>query len=391
MKNKNPPDERVVYLALKHVFKGVNAEARQLKVVRKLITKSKSDTDVADLLKEHNIDIVCNMARTLLTEDIFKSTIKAKIRFPEVFDVSPVQSAEREASEAEAAINEANAIQGVVQAYSEDAQNLIHHVDLVETESVETCHNPKPPTVQSTVAIPSLFPVYLPLGTQHRILTDLQRLLEDACFDFAQRAMPDVLEKKGWGCSEAAELNLWAAEFQQRQSHFSDKVDDVGRPLPELLRSVAHIRHTAVHRICISARGLEQFLMNAESFMTLLGDTARLRVLTGIRRNVQQTIEELERNKHVLSSKLKETLRRLAAQRAELDRVEEAAILNMMREDGEYQASAGKNLEEVVTFSEVTFPVAAAKEDETSSDTDETDPAADFHDSVSSQQLDDEG
>ncbi|KAJ8121923.1 hypothetical protein ONZ43_g1749 [Nemania bipapillata] len=373
MKNKNTPDERVVYLALKNVFKGPNAEVRQLKAVRKLITKSQQDADVADLIRAYNMDIICSMARTLLTQEIFESTLKAKIHFPEVFDVSPAQSAEREASEAEAAINDANAIKGAVQGYSEDVQNLLSRADIAETESVETCHNPKLPSDQSTRTVPSLFPIYLPLRTQHRILTSVQSTLEDACFDFAQQAMPDILKKKNWDCSEAAELNLWAAEFLQRQSEFSDKADDLGQPLAKLLRSVADIRHTAVHRICISARGLEQFLLSAESFATLLGDASRLRALTELRRNIQQAIEELERNKHVLGSKLRETLKRVAAQRAELDRIEEMAIADMMREDGEYQAFAGKNLEVGALASEVPALVAAAKEDENSSNMDDVD------------------
>ncbi|KAI0114084.1 hypothetical protein GGR51DRAFT_505449 [Nemania sp. FL0031] len=373
MKNKNPPDERVVYLALKNVFKGPNAEVRQLKVVRKLITKSQQDADVADLINAHNIDTVCNIARTLLTEEIFESTLKAKIRFPEVFDVSPAQSAEREASEAEAAINDANAIAGAVQGYSEDVQNIISRADVADTESVETCHNPKLPAVHGTRAIPSLFPIYLPLRTQHRILTNVQSILEDTCFEFAQRAMPDILKKNGWDCSEAAELNLWVAEFLQRQSEFSNRAEGIGQPLTKLLRSVSDIRHTAVHRICISARGLEHFLLNAESLATLLGDTTRLKSLTELRRSIQQATEELERNKHVLGSKLRETLKRVAAQRAELDRIEEIAIADMMREDGEYQAFAGKNLEETIIPPAVPAPVAPVKEDESSSNMDDVD------------------
>jgi hypothetical protein len=40
MVNKNPPpDERVVYLALKNVFKGQNADIRNSKPIRKLIQK----------------------------------------------------------------------------------------------------------------------------------------------------------------------------------------------------------------------------------------------------------------------------------------------------------------------------------------------------------------
>ncbi|KAI0805229.1 hypothetical protein GGR55DRAFT_285014 [Xylaria sp. FL0064] len=369
MKDKNPPDERVVYLALKNVFKGLDAEVRRLAAVRKLITRQQTDTDVSHLIKAHNIDIVCNIARTLLADGIFESTLKAKIRFPEVFDVSPAQSAEREASEAEAAINDANAIKGAVKDYSGDLQEPISRADVAETESVETCHNAEP-SIKGTSTVPSLFPVYLPLRTQHRILTKVQSILEDACFEYGQRIIPEVLKKHQWDCSEAAELNLWARELLKRQNELFDKVDDTGKPIAKLLNSVANIRHTAVHRICISARGLEQLLLNAESFADLLGDTTRLKLLTEVRRNIQLTIEELERNKHLLTSKLRETFKNIAAQRAELDRIEAMALADMMREDGEYQAFAGENLEQAFTLSRAHTPVNTTKDEEASSSID---------------------
>jgi hypothetical protein len=34
---RNPPDERLVYLALKNIFKGVNAQVRKPKKIRDLI------------------------------------------------------------------------------------------------------------------------------------------------------------------------------------------------------------------------------------------------------------------------------------------------------------------------------------------------------------------
>jgi hypothetical protein len=109
---KNPPDERLVYLALKNVFKGPDAQLRIAKKIRKLIQKHLDDGDaeVSALVAEHNIDNVCNTAKALLQDEIFASTLKAKIRFPEVFEVSPAQSAERVASEAEAARSDADAI-----------------------------------------------------------------------------------------------------------------------------------------------------------------------------------------------------------------------------------------------------------------------------------------
>ncbi|KAI0976311.1 hypothetical protein F4678DRAFT_416629 [Xylaria arbuscula] len=373
MKDNNIPDERVVYLALKNVFKGPDAEMRRLAAVRKLITKRKEDSGVADLVNAHNIDTICNMARTLLTEGIFESTLKAKIRFPEVFDVSPAQSAEREASEAEAAINDANAIKGAIEGHSEDVGGSTSRADVTETESVETCHNAEPTVLRHTNTAPSLFPVYLPIRTQHRILTKVQSILEDACFEFGQRKIPEVLKMNLWDFSEAAELNLWVKELLKRQSELFHKAVDTGKPLDKLLSSVADIRHTAVHRICISARGLEQFLLNAESFVVLLGDTTHLKPLTNIRRNIQQTIEELERNKHLLTSRLQETLKRIAAKRAELDRMEEIALADMMREDGEYQEFAGKSLEEAAVSSEAQAPISAAKDEESSSITEDAD------------------
>ncbi|KAI2625546.1 hypothetical protein GGS21DRAFT_531300 [Xylaria nigripes] len=383
MKNKNHPDERVVYLALKNVFKGTNAEIRQLKAIRKLVKKSTNDADVADLIEAYNEDIICNIARTLLIDEIFASTLKAKIRFPEVFDVSPAQGAEREASEAEAAINEANAIKGAVLCYSGNVQVDFSSIEvaeaveaaaiaeIVKSESATTCHNPEAggeaPIGRNTQVVSSLFPVFFPLRTQYRILTKVQGILEDACFDFAQRAMPEILERRNWHCSEAAELNLWTHEFITLEKKFSEKVGGAAKPIIKLISSLTNIRHTAVHRVCIHAKGLEKLLLDAESFASLLGDKTRGKLLTELRRNVQQSIDELERNKHVLGSKLAESLRRIAAQRAELDRIEAMAIADTIREDEEYLAFAGKNLEEVTLQSMSPAPAANANmnEDET--------------------------
>jgi chromosome segregation ATPase len=115
-------------------------------------------------------------------------------------------------------------------------------------------------------------------------------------------------------------------------------------PIDALLCSMANTRHTAVHRNRISAKRIEQFLLDAESFATFSGDAARLESLTELRKDTQQAIEELERNKHVLSQKFAETRKRIADQRVELDRLENMAIADMVKEDGEYQEFAGKNL-----------------------------------------------
>lgn len=117
---RNPPDERLVFLALKTIFKGVDAQLRNIKKIRKHILNHQENDEVHSLIEEHNIDNVANAARVLLEQGIFSSTLKAKIRFPEVFDVSPAQSAERSASEAEAAKSEADAIKHATEGYQDE-------------------------------------------------------------------------------------------------------------------------------------------------------------------------------------------------------------------------------------------------------------------------------
>lgn len=226
--------------------------------------------------------------------------------------------------------------------------------------TVRVYRAPKPSAVKGPTIVPSLFPVYLPLRTQHRVLVKVQTILEQACFDFGQQNMPDVLEKHGWDCAESAELNLWAAEFLECRSQFEDREGATGKPLEKLFRSVADIRHSAVHRIRVSARGLEQFILDAESLATLLGDEVCLGSLRRLRRDTQLATEELERNKHVLTSQLEESLKKIAAQRAELDRLEKAAIAEVLREDGEYQLYAGTNLETAMVIFEQTALVTTA-------------------------------
>lgn len=127
MANASPsPDERVIYLAFKNVFKGQNAEVRNAKPIRKLIQKHQHQHDVKQLVREHSLDRLCSLSQSLLAQEIFSSVLKAKLRFPELFNPSPTQSAEKEASEAEAARHEADAIEQVTQSSRGADQYPVH-------------------------------------------------------------------------------------------------------------------------------------------------------------------------------------------------------------------------------------------------------------------------
>ncbi|KIM95471.1 hypothetical protein OIDMADRAFT_67125, partial [Oidiodendron maius Zn] len=292
MGNKNPPpDERVVFLALKNVFKGQDAEA--------------------------------------------------KIRFPELFDLSPTQSAEKEASEAEAARHEADAIALAVQGCMHPFEHAAPERMGLHAEGKKYLLTLRRPHHFYTASLP----IYLPFRTQHGLLVHLQKLLEGICYDFGKREIPDLLQHRGWDCVESVELNRWTDEFLKRQRKFPASKHDK-KPLEQLFRSIANIRHAAVHRIPVSAKGIEKFLLDAEALATLLGDAKNTEKIAKLRRETQAT---------------------------ELKRLESIAIAEMEREDREYQILAGKSVDDAIAPSEASFSTAIEEEKETVNRADETD------------------
>ncbi|KAK0386391.1 hypothetical protein NLU13_6228 [Sarocladium strictum] len=358
MVNANPsPDERVIYLALKNVFKGQNAEVRNPKPIRKLIQKHQNQLDVQPLIREHNLDTLCNLTQNLLAQGIFSSALKAKLRFPELFNPSPTHSAEKEASEAEAAKIEADAIEQFVQSSSSVVEPPAHGKDEQIAQEpgspmLSASRNNTLGQLDSTqsLAIPPLFPVYLPFKVQHQLLRHLQSLLESACYDFGLRTMPEILHEHKWDCAEAMELNRWVGAVMKQENIMANK--RCATPAETVLRAVANIRHTAVHRLRVNAKAIQQFLLDAETLAIFIEDVELQRRISRLRGDTRAIVEELEQNKHFLRSKLDETLRKIADQRRELQALEEDAIAEMAKEDQEYGALAGQMLTQAIAPSD---------------------------------------
>ncbi|KAK4946669.1 hypothetical protein LTR28_007767 [Elasticomyces elasticus] len=301
---KNPPDERLVYLALRNIFKGADAQVRDPKNIRERIQKYQRYEDVRDLIQDHNLD-------------------NAKVRFPEVFEMSPAQSAERTASEAEAAKTEDDAIKGAAEGRHEVVRPvLVDEKDMLKGKG-------------------------------------------------KQRTTGDVLQKEERDCPEPVELNIWSKIFLADQDKFAaDKADKLGKPFDQFLDSIAKLRHTAVHRIRGSVNTIEQFTVDSESLAQLLQDDTCATTLSRLRWETQLTIDELKQNKDLLESRLADELGKIAAQRAELNHLEHAAVEDMLKEDREYRTLAGANLKQAIISPETTVRSAATTENETGSEAD---------------------
>ena len=96
-----------------------------------------------------------------------------------------------------------------------------------------------------SISVPLLYPVYLPLHTQHRLLVKVQAILEEACYTFGCKMMKELVQKEGWDCPESVELNVWARVFRHNEDKFNtEKLLELEMSFPELLDTIAQLYDT---------------------------------------------------------------------------------------------------------------------------------------------------
>ncbi|KAL7903770.1 hypothetical protein GGI35DRAFT_472871 [Trichoderma velutinum] len=110
---------------------------------------------------------------------------------------------------------------------------------------------------------------YFPFKTQHQLLAGLQHVLELACHRFGELMMPEILLSQGWDCAERVELNHRTRLLKQRRDIL---IGITEKSAEEFFRSIAGIRHYAVHRKQVSTESLKEHFVDAETLVVLFGD-----------------------------------------------------------------------------------------------------------------------
>lgn len=332
-----PAERRRVFLAYRTVFNGTNAHIRKIKKVREVVQSHNKSFE--PLIRDLDFDKVVDVVKSLLDQSIFESELQAKITFPELFRSSPARDVQRSASEVDAARSEAEALEVLSSASEQGGAGMGDTVDDVPQTSE--------PAVSTA---PSLYPSFLPYTTQHLILTTAQRQLEECCFDFAAKWLPSLLKEKKWECPEAAELIKWTRTLAKHSGKVPAgaiwKVSEA--PLSEVFSSTNVLRHTAVHRLVTSARGIYKMIQSASRLANALGDSSRAAELEKLCLEMGSRIRDMELNKNFLENRLDEQLQAINKKREELDREEKEAIATMLSEDRENKSLAGSFLEAAV-------------------------------------------
>ena len=183
--------------------------------------------------------------------------------------------------------------------------------------------------------LPSLFPSYLSYSVQHRLLNGVQKLLEECCYGFATKLIPNVLEERKWDCAEAVELGSWCGVLLPHFDKISTEATafDSEQALQRVFAATYGLRHAAVHRKPTHCKGLEQMLKDALRLVGALQDEPRISKLEALLQDLHSKRQDMELAKNHLENQLDEELMQIQGQRAALDRKEKEAKERLVRLD----------------------------------------------------------
>ncbi|KAB8267484.1 hypothetical protein BDV30DRAFT_246544 [Aspergillus minisclerotigenes] len=347
-------ERRQVFLACKGkaIFSGPHASYRKTGAIIKRIVKHK--TSLRTLFPKFSVGRVCRISKELLEAGVFESDIKAQLIFPDLLAPSTTKEREKDAFEDEAACVEAKTVKEADSVCEEEESEIKQSpsisMSMVETSvEGETHANQEnasvplpPPSAEPELPIPSLHPSYFPYHAQHSILSQVQQVLEEGCFDFTEKWLPSELKDNGWDCAAAVELTKWTKLFKKWSPQLPD--GSLQCSCPEFharLAEVAGIRHTAVHRAPITARAVDAFIVSAVRLTEALRDTLRTSQLVDLHLDIQAKINAMEFSKNALEGDLRRELEAIQQQGEELERKKVELRAKTIANDNEIKGLMG--------------------------------------------------
>lgn len=175
--------------------------------------------------------------------------------------------------------------------------------------------------------VPPPTPVYLPFGTQHRILNNLQTALEGTCFDITLKILPEVIKAQELEAPEQLELKDWVSLSME----YADRLPCSAPMGWEGLFSAAEkLQYTITRRERADVNSIIDFLDNGIILTESFKDVRRAAWCLHVRARLQSTLASIEGFETGLRETLSVQLQNIARKRAELDTMENKAIADMM-------------------------------------------------------------
>lgn len=346
---------RRVYVAYRPMI-SKNNRMRKLKPIQQLVDKYESP--LRGLLKELGKDNVVAMIQTLQHLGIFTSEEKAKIKFPELFTESPTRKVNRAISERSAACSAQNTINRIEMEEGRPGGGEIDFNQPVvpapnspsKPNSTGPSQYTSQPTGDSKSSKPtSLYTTFLPYSAQHAVLSNVQRILEEAFWDWGRKWVPSFVDNNCWDCAAAVELTTWLYELQARRRRLPQGAlkSDVSE-LPQIVADTKQIRHTTVHRLPVTARVIDTLLLSSIKLANILGDQPRASLLENLHLEIERFVLSMLINKNSLDTQLDQALQDIHRQQEELRLKEQSVVKQAIQDDRSHMHLTGRLLQESV-------------------------------------------
>ncbi|KAF1936814.1 hypothetical protein EJ02DRAFT_301991, partial [Clathrospora elynae] len=163
-------------------------------------------------------------------------------------------------------------------------------------------------------------PARFPYETQHRILSIIQQLLEESCFNFVKQWLPSVLEKHSWNCAAAGELTEWLYILRRQARDLPNGcISTEGRAsLNNIAPAVARLRHTAVHRLHLTSDEFLDQIYSALILAEVLQDVKSTSTLQALYRRVDTHAKKMDCNIEAVQHEICTTLLQIQRKREAL-------------------------------------------------------------------------
>lgn len=174
-------------------------------------------------------------------------------------------------------------------------------------------------------------------------------MLEEACFAFAQKHLPSVLDKSGFDCPAAVELSKWTKIFSKHRHKLVKDTPSFTLKDPSfsgLLVSARKLRNIAVHRAPTTAVEVARLVGAAAALTEILQDHRRAASLLVMHSEIKEQIEVVEFSRQILRQQADAELENIHRAREELDRREREVAAGLLDEDARHRRTVGRLLEE---------------------------------------------
>ncbi|RKF54568.1 putative ran bp2 nzf zinc finger-like protein [Golovinomyces cichoracearum] len=142
----------------------------------------------------------------------------------------------------------------------------------------ESCNQLEIPGLKHVINEPTILSknlnLSLPFQVQHYVLKLMEKMLEDSCYDFALRWIPERLNEVGCDCPEAFELAKWRT-FLPLEIPFHAFSTKHSQSISNALTNAVKIRNAAVHRHQCDIYTVRDMIKQAEELMYVLSDQTR--------------------------------------------------------------------------------------------------------------------